>query len=158
MLKVIDLPQAFYRWESMPKEFQRGRQAELVHDMKASAMRHMMPPKEILDAVDLQPQCRTFSEIRVYMLQQARQRVDVYVGDMYHSIKKIGTITPREHKHEYSHRHKGHNSGPNGFVSDDSNFSKTETVDRKTTRFSTSKIGRGENPASLILQRAPGCA
>ena len=34
-------------------------------------IRHMMP-KEILDAVDLQPQHRTFSEIRDYMLQQAR--------------------------------------------------------------------------------------
>ena len=59
VLKVTDLPQAFYRWESSLKEFQRGRPAELDDDVKANAMRHMMP-KEILDAVDLQPQHRTF--------------------------------------------------------------------------------------------------
>ena len=57
-------------------------------------MRHMMP-KEILDAVDLQPQYRTFSEIRDYMLQQARQRADVYVGDVCHSTEKVGAVTPR---------------------------------------------------------------
>ena len=76
------------------KEFQRGRPAELDDDVKANAMRHMMP-KEILDAVDLQPQYRTFSEIRDYMLQQARQRADVYEGDVCHSTKKIDTDTPR---------------------------------------------------------------
>ena len=75
VLKVTYLPQAFYRCESSLKEFQRGRPAELGDDVKANAMGHMMP-KEILDAVDLQPQCRTFSEIRDYMLQQARQRAD----------------------------------------------------------------------------------
>ena len=57
-------------------------------------MRYMMP-KEILDAADLQPQYRTFSEIRDYMLHQARQRADVYVGDVCHSTKKVGTVTPR---------------------------------------------------------------
>ena len=57
VLKVTDLPQAFYRWESSLKEFQRGRSAELDDDVKANAMTHMMP-KEILDAVDLQPQYR----------------------------------------------------------------------------------------------------
>ena len=94
MLKVTDLPQAFYRWESSLKEFQRGRRAALDDDVKARAMRHMVP-KEILDAVDLQPQYRTFSEIRDYMLQQARQCADVYVGDVCHSTKKNGTVTPR---------------------------------------------------------------
>ena len=94
VLKVTYLPQAFYRWESSLKEFQRGRPAELDDDVKANAMRHMMP-KEILDAVDLQPQCRAFSEIRDYMLQQARQRADVYVGDVCHSTQKVGTVTPR---------------------------------------------------------------
>ena len=59
VLKVTDLPQAFYRWENSLKEFQRGRPADLDHDVKANAMRHMMP-KEILDAADLQPQYRTF--------------------------------------------------------------------------------------------------
>ena len=92
--KVTDVPQAFYRWESSLKEFQRGRPAELDDDVKANAMRHMMP-KEILDAVDLQPQCRTFSEIRDCMLQQARQRADVYVGGVCHPTTKIGTVTPR---------------------------------------------------------------
>ena len=57
-------------------------------------MRHMMP-KEILDAVDLQPQYRNFSEIQDYMLQQVRQRADVHVGDVCHPTKQIGTVTPR---------------------------------------------------------------
>ena len=43
VLKVTDLPQAFCR------------PAELDDDVKANATRHLMP-KEILDAVDLQPQ------------------------------------------------------------------------------------------------------
>ena len=73
VLKVTDLPQAFYQWESSLKEFQRGGPAELDDDVKANAMRHMMP-KEILDAVELQPPYRTFSEIRDNMLQQARVR------------------------------------------------------------------------------------
>ena len=94
VLKVTDLPQDFYQWESSLKEFQRGRPAELDDDVKANAMRHMMP-KETLDAVDLQPQYRTFSKIRGYLLQQARQRADVYLGDVCHSTKKTGTVTPR---------------------------------------------------------------
>ena len=92
MLKVTDVPQAFYRWESSLREFQRGSPAKLDDDVKANAMRHMIP-KEILDAVDLQPQYRTFSEIREYMLQQSRQRADVYMGDVCHPTKKIGTVT-----------------------------------------------------------------
>ena len=76
--KAADLQQAYYRWESNLKEFQRGRTIGLDDDVKANAMRHMMP-KEILDAVNLQPQYRTFAEIRDYMLQQARQRADVFV-------------------------------------------------------------------------------
>ena len=91
VLKVTDLPHAFYRWESSLKEFQRARPAELDDDVKANARRHMMP-KEILDALDLQPQYRTFSEIRDYMSQQARQRADVHVGDVCHPTKKIGTV------------------------------------------------------------------
>ena len=62
--------------------------------MNANAMRHMMP-KEILEAVDLQPQYRTFSEIRDYMLQQARQRADVFVGDVCHPTENIGNVTSR---------------------------------------------------------------
>ena len=92
--KITDLPQAFYRWESNLKEFQRGRSTELDDDVKANAMRHMMP-KEILEAVDLQPQYRTFSEIRDYMLQQARQRADVFVGDVCHATKKVTNVTSR---------------------------------------------------------------
>ena len=65
VLKVTDLPHAFYRWERI--EFQRGGPAELDDDVKADALRHRMP-KEILDAVELQPQCRSFSEIRECML------------------------------------------------------------------------------------------
>ena len=94
VLKVTYLPQAFYRWESSLKDFQRCRPAELDDDVKANAMRHMMP-KEILDVVELQPHYSTFSEIRDYMLQQARQRADVCVGDVCHPTKKIGTFTPR---------------------------------------------------------------
>ena len=92
--KVTDLPQAFYRWESNLKEFQRGRPAELDDDVKANAMRRMVP-KEILEAVDLQPQYRTFSEIWDCMLQQARQRADVFVGDVCHSTKKVANVTSR---------------------------------------------------------------
>ena len=92
--KVTDLPQSFYRWESSLKEFQRGRPAELDDDVKANAMRHTMP-KDILDAVDVQPQSRTFSEIRDYLLQQARQGDDVCVGDVRHPTKKIGIVIPR---------------------------------------------------------------
>ena len=67
---------------------------ELDDDVKANAMRHMMA-KEILEAVDLQPQYRTFSEIRDYMLQQARQRADVFVGDGCHPTKNFGNVTSR---------------------------------------------------------------
>ena len=52
-------------------------------------------PKEILEAVDLQLQYCTFSEIRDYMMQQARQRAAVFVGDVWHSTEKIGTVTSR---------------------------------------------------------------
>ena len=82
-------------------------------------MRHMMK-KKILDATDLQPQYRTFSEIRDYMLQLARQKAYVYVGDVCLSTKKPGTVTPRVSSNtNASHRHKGLSSGPNGFVSDE---------------------------------------
>ena len=66
VLKVTDLPQAFYQSESSLKEFQRGRQAELDDDVKANAMRH-----------------------------DAEGNPDVYVGDECHPTKKIGTVTPR---------------------------------------------------------------
>ena len=98
--------------------------------MKANAVRHMMP-KEILDALDLQPQYRTFSEIRDYMSQQARQRADVHVGDVCHPTKKIGTVTPTcEHEREHSHRHKGHNTFPNGGVSDE--LERVDAPNRRT--------------------------
>ena len=91
VLKVTDLPQTFYRWESSVKESQRGRPAALEDDVNADVRRHMMP-KEIQDAVNLQPQYRTFSEIRE---QQARQPAGVFVGDVCHSTKKVGADTPR---------------------------------------------------------------
>ena len=61
-------------------------------------MRHMMP-KEILDAVDLQPQYRTFSDIPDFTLQQARLRADVSMGDVCHPTKNIGTVTRRVSTH-----------------------------------------------------------
>ena len=119
VLKDTDFGQAFSRRESSLKEFQRGRPAELNDDVKANAVRHMIP-KEILDAVGLQPEYRTFfSEIRDCMLQQARQRADVYVGDVCHLTKKIGTVTPRVSTKMNTPIHKGHSSGTNGCVSDE---------------------------------------
>ena len=88
--KSADLQQAYYRWESNLKEFQRGRPTGLDDDVKANAVRHMMP-KEILDAVNLQPQYRTFVEIRDYMLQQARQRADVFERDVCLATKNVIT-------------------------------------------------------------------
>ena len=72
------------------KVFQRGRPTGLDDDVKANAMRHMMP-KEILDAVNLQPQYHTFVEIRDYTLQQARQRAEVFVRDVCPATQKIVT-------------------------------------------------------------------
>ena len=46
VLKVTDLPQAFYRRESCLKEFQRGRPAELDDDVKANAMRPMLAERK----------------------------------------------------------------------------------------------------------------
>ena len=116
VLKVTDLPKAFYRWESSLKQFQCGRPAELDDDVKANAIRHLMP-KEILDAVDLQPQYRTFSEIRDYMLQ--RQRADIYVGEVCHPTKKPVTVTPRVSTNTNTSTATIHNSFPNGCVSDE---------------------------------------
>ena len=39
-----------------------------------------------------------------------------------------------EHKHEQSHHHEGHSSGPNGCVSDE-NVSKTETVEPESDSY-----------------------
>ena len=41
--KSADLQQAYYRWESNLKEFQRGGPTGLDDDVKANAVRHMMP-------------------------------------------------------------------------------------------------------------------
>ena len=92
--KAAALQQANYRWESNLKEIQRGRSTGLDDDVKANAMRHMMP-KENLDAVNLQPQYRTFVESRDYMLQQARQRADVFVRDVCLATKKVVTTPSR---------------------------------------------------------------
>ena len=54
-------------------------------------MRHMMP-KEILDAVNLRPQYRTFVEIRNCMLQQARQRAEVFVRDVCIATRKLSQL------------------------------------------------------------------
>ena len=88
--KAADLEQAYYQWESNLKEFQRGRKK----DWMMKAMRHVMP-KEILDAVKLQPQYPTFVELRDCVSQQARQRADVFVTDVCPTTKKIVTTPPR---------------------------------------------------------------
>ena len=80
-------------------------------DVKANAMRHIMP-KEILDAVDLQPQYRTFSEIRDNVLMYTWETCVIRQESWYsHSTS--------EHKHEHSHCHKDYHSSPNGCVSDE---------------------------------------
>ena len=79
--KSADLQQAYYRCESYLKEFQRGRPTGLDDDVKA--------------AVNLQPQYRIFVEIRGYMLQQARQRADVFVRDVCPATKKVITTPSR---------------------------------------------------------------
>ena len=53
-------------------------------------MRHMMP-KEILYAANLQPQHRTFVEVRDNMLQQAGQRAEVFVRYVCPTTKKTVT-------------------------------------------------------------------
>ena len=131
--KVTDLPLAFYRWESNLKEFQRGRPAELDDDVKANAVRHMMP-KEIFDAVDLQPQYRTFSEIRDYMLQQARQRADVFVGDVCHSTNKGVNVTSRANTHT-SPTTKTTNAVPMVVSQMSSNAFKDETVEQESDSY-----------------------
>ena len=90
--KAADLQQAYYRWESNLKNFQRGRPTGLDDDVKANAMRQKIPT-ETLDAVNLQPQYRTFVEIRDYMLQQARQRAEVFVRDVCPTKKTVTTRT-----------------------------------------------------------------
>ena len=66
---------------------------ELDDDVKANAMRHMMP-KEILNA---------------------RQRADVHVGDVLSVDKESwhGHATS-EHKHDHSNCREDHNSSSNG--------------------------------------------
>ena len=129
VLKVTDLPQAFHRWESSLKEFQRGRPAELDDDVKANAMRHMMPTE-----------IRTFSEIRDYMLQQARQRADVYVGDVCHSTKKVCTVTPRVSTTTPTlTATKTTTPVPMDVSQMSSNVSKPETEEQEVSRTNTSK-------------------
>ena len=102
-------------------------------------MRHMMP-KEILDAVDLQPQYRTFSEILDSLLQQARQRADVYVGDVCHSTRKVGTVTPRVSANMNDPpATKTTTPVPTNISQLSSNVSKTETENRRVHRTNTSK-------------------
>ena len=140
VLKVTDLPQAVHRWGSSLKEFQRSRPAALDDDVKANAMRHMMP-KEILHATDLQPQHRTFSEIRDYMLQQARQRADVYVGDVCHSTKKVGTVTPRVSANTNNPTAKKTTTPLPTDVSEMiSNVSKTETEEQESESYQYAQV------------------
>ena len=106
------------------------RPAELDDDVKANAMRHMMP-KEILEAADLQPQYRTFSEIRDYMLQQARQ----HVGDVCHTTKKSCTVTPRVNTNTNTNTNtstKATASVPTDVSQMSSNVPKTEAVEQES--------------------------
>ena len=142
VLKVTDVGQAFYRWEGSLKEFQRGRPAEPDDGLKANAMRHMMP-SEILNALNLQPQYRTFSEFFYYMLQQARQGADIYVGDVCHPTKKIGTVTPRVSTNTNTPTATKVTAAVLMDVSQmSSNVSKTETVELESDTYQTVK-GKG---------------
>ena len=142
VLKVTDRPQAFYRWESNLKEFQRGRPAERDDDVKANIMRHMMP-KEILEAVDLQPQHHTFSEIRDHLLQQARQRAHVFEGDVCHPRKKIGTVTSCANTKTPTTT-KTTTLVPMDVSQMSSNASGNETVDQESDRYQYEQDQEGE--------------
>ena len=103
VLKVTDLLQAFYRWETSLREFQRGRWTELDDDVKANAMRHMMP-KDILDAADLQPQYRTFSENRGLHVATGATAIRCTRGRCVPSKRENWYChVTCEHEHEYSH-------------------------------------------------------
>ena len=85
-----------------------------------------------MDEANLQPQYRTFSEIRDNMLQQARQRADVFVRDVCHPTKN-GTVTLRVSTNT--------NSPTATDVSQmNSNVSKPETDEQESDFFNTSKI------------------
>ena len=79
-------------------------------------MRHMMP-KEILDAVDLQPQYRTFSDSGLHVATGAAASRCVRVRCV--PSNKEDWYCHATCEHEHSHYHKGHSSGPNGCVSDE---------------------------------------
>ena len=129
--KAADLQQAYYRWESNLNEFQRGRPTGLDDDVKANAMRHMMS-KEILDAMNPQPQYRTFVEIRDYMLQQARQRADVFVRDVCPTTKKIVTTPSRVSTSTNNPTATKNTSVPMDVSQRRSNVAKSETEEKES--------------------------
>ena len=66
------------------------------------------------------------------MLQQARQRADVYVGDVCHSTKKLGTVTPRVSANTNNPpATKATAPVPMHVFQMSSNVSKSETVDQE---------------------------
>ena len=95
-------------------------------DVKANAMRHMMP-KEILDAANQQPQYRTFVEIRDHMLQLARQRADVFVRDVCPATKKVITTPSRVNTSTNNSTATKNTLVPMDVSQMSSNVSKTET-------------------------------
>ena len=145
VLKFNDLPQAFYRWESRLKEFQRGRPAELDDNVKAYAMKHMMP-KEILDAVGLQPQYRTFSRNSKLHVAAGTPASCCFRGRRVPSnSENWHSHATYEHKHEQPYHHK--------WVSQMRTSRKLKRWNRRATRISTSKI-RSAMETNCLQSRA----
>ena len=103
-------------------------------DMKANATRHVMP-KESLDAVNLQPKYRTFVETRDFMIQQARQRAEVFVRDVYTTTKKTVT-TPSRVSASTNNSTAMKNTPVPTYVSQmSSNFAKSETEEQESESY-----------------------
>ena len=94
--KITELRQPFHREKSTRRSSNEAEWRSLTMTSRRMPCGNMMR-KEILDAVDSQTQCRTFSDIRDCRLQQAWQRVDVYVGAVCHPAKELGTSNARMH-------------------------------------------------------------
>ena len=99
-------------------------------------MKHLMP-KEILEAVALQPQYRD------YMLQQARQRADVFVGDVCHPTKKIGTVTSRANTNTFATT-KTTNPVPMDVSQMSTNAFKNETVEQESDTYQYEQDQEGD--------------
>ena len=100
----------------------------------------MRLPKEILDAADLQPQHRTFVEIRDYMLQQARQLADGFVRDVCPTTKKIVTTPSRVSTSMNSPTAKKNTTVPMDVSQMSSTESKSETEGQEIDSYRTTRI------------------